>query len=54
MTAYEQIKNYTKEEMIDFLYNYARDAIDKFTNFSMPNKNSIEEYLNEEIPGTEK
>ena len=50
MTVLERIKEYDKEEMVNFLYHFARDIINHFTNFMIPDKKSIENFLEKEIP----
>ena len=50
MTILERIKEYNEDEMIEFLYHFARDTIDQFANFMTPDKNSIKIFLEKEIP----
>ena len=50
MTVLERIKEYDEEEMVEFLYHFARDTINQFANFMTPDKNSIKYFLEKEIP----
>ena len=50
MTIYDKIIQFDEEEMAEFLYRFARDTIDQFGNFVMPNKDGIHEFLNRECP----
>ena len=53
MTIYEKMMECSEEDMVQFLYNFARDTIDKFSEFIMPSERAIEHFLQSTIPGTE-
>ena len=42
MTIYDKIIQCDEEEMAEFLYRFARDTINQFGSFVMPNKENIE------------
>ena len=50
MTVFEVIKEYDKEEMAELLYRFARDTIDQFERFILPEKERIREFLELEVP----
>lgn len=51
MTVLERIKEYNEEQMINFLYHFARDTINHFASYFMtPDKESIKIFLREELP----
>lgn len=49
MTVFDRIKDYNQEEMVEFLYNFAGEVIEHFSNFHLPNKISIKELLEKEL-----
>ena len=53
MTVLDRIKEYDMEDMTEFLFRYARDVINQFGNLVMPNKENIEKFLKENIPGSD-
>jgi len=53
MTVLERIKEYNEEQMINFLYHFARDTINHFANFMTPDKESIKFFLRKELPNDE-
>ena len=53
MTIFERLEEYTEDEMVNFLYNFARDIITNFGNFIMPSQDSIRRFLDSHIPGTD-
>ena len=52
MTVLERIKEYDEDEMIEFLYRFSRDVLQHFSEFVMPNKENIRNFLEKVIPGT--
>ena len=46
MTIYERIKEFSLEEMADFLLVFAKESIEQFGNFILPTKEMIIEFLN--------
>ena len=50
MTVFEVIKEYDKEKMAELLYRFARDTIDQFERFILPEKERIREFLELEVP----
>jgi len=50
MTIFEIIKEYDEDMMAEFLYRFARDTINQFTNFILPSKEGIIELLERERP----
>ena len=53
MTVLERIKEYNEEQMVNFLYHFARDTINHFANFMTPDKESIKIFLRKELPNDE-
>ena len=50
MTIYEIIKEYDLHMMAEFLFRFANDTIEQFSNLHFPNKEDIEEFLSREKP----
>ena len=50
MTVFEVIKEYDEENMVELLYRFARDTIDQFGHFILPQKERIREFLELEVP----
>lgn len=50
MTIYDYIIRMDKDTMAEFLYRFARDTIDQFSRFQLPNKTTIMEFLDREKP----
>ena len=50
MTIYDKIKEMDRETMAEFLYRFARDTINMFSQFVLPSKEGVEEFLDREIP----
>lgn len=50
MTIYERIVEYDEEMMVEFLLRFAKDTIDQFSRFQLPNRDSIREFLDRECP----
>ena len=49
MTVYDYIIELNEEEMVNFLYHFACDIVDKLEKFSTPNKEAIRKLLEAEI-----
>ena len=50
MTVFEVIKELDEEMMAEFLYRFARDTIDQFERFILPDKERIRKVLELEAP----
>lgn len=50
MTIFDRIKEFDEEQMAEFLYHFARDVLNQFSNFVMPTKEGIKEFLSRERP----
>lgn len=49
MTSYDKLTSIeSEEEAVDFLYEFANQVIEDFSNFKMPNPDRIAEYLKTE------
>ena len=49
MTIFDRIKEYNEEMMAEFLYKFSKDIINNFGNYITPSKESILNFLNEEL-----
>ena len=48
MTIYEKIKELSEEGMAEFLTVFAQETIEQFSNFFLPKKEHIREFLSRE------
>ena len=53
MTIAEKLRLMSDDDLAEFLYRFARDVIHNFSNFMLPDKESIMNMLEKEIPGGE-
>ena len=50
MTIFDRIKEFDEEQMAEFLYHFARDVLNQFSNFVMPTEEGLKEFLSRERP----
>lgn len=53
MTVAEKLKLLSDDDLAEFLNRFAHDVLNNFSNFMLPDKESIMRMLEKEIPGGE-
>lgn len=50
MTIYDKIRLLDEDQMAEFMYHFANDVINAFSNYIMPSQDTYRKFLDTEVP----